>query len=79
MVTFITFTAFQDSYLLRKPVGAKGLGGFDKIGTDEEAEPLTLKNLMSYDEMQVSALVGIAGPCLFFNAGARESELCCFI
>ena len=46
-------------------------GGFETIGTNRERDPITLKNLMSYDEMLFSALVMVSTPTLFINNGNR--------
>ena len=63
----------QDTAMLRDSTG-KG-GNFDIIGTDFERKPLVLEEYMSYDEMQISALVGLSGPTIFINSGSRTSKL----
>lgn len=66
-----TFIDKDDSYLLRN--GKRDSGGFEDIGTDKELKPLVLKNYLSYDEMQISALIGVSGPTYFINNGARDN------
>lgn len=54
--------------------GRRGDGNFETIGKDgHELPPLTLENYISYDEMLVSALVGLSGPTVFINDGGRYS------
>jgi hypothetical protein len=50
------------------------LGGFARVGTNAEAEPLTLAKTLSYDEMALSALLSVATPTLFINRGARGNQ-----
>jgi len=68
-LVFITDT---DTYMLRD--GTEGSGGFEQIGTDHERSPLLLDDLMSYDEMQLSALCGISMPTHFINKGDRHNK-----
>lgn len=56
-------------YLLK--TGESGCGGFDSIGTSEETAPLLLQEYLSYDEMQMSALVAASCPSVFINNGGR--------
>jgi len=78
----LTFYTEHDSYLLRdgKTKGAGsidyfGIGGgnlhFEAVGTDKEIAPLVLKDYLSYDEMQISALIGVSVPTYFINDGDR--------
>ena len=53
-----TFFQKYDKYLLRN--GVQGNGGFEKIGTSHEVEPLYLKDYLSYDEIKVSALLSVS-------------------
>ena len=48
--------------------------GFSLVGTAEEEEPLTLARTLSYDEMALSALLSVATPTLFINAGDRGNQ-----
>ncbi len=68
----LAFLNATDSYLLRD--GSRGDGGFEAIGTADEREPLTLRDLLSYDEMAISALLGVSVPTPFINSGARTNR-----
>lgn len=68
----LMFMTAQDTYLLRN--GKKGNGGFEYIGTSRENEPLTLKNYISYDEMELAALIGVSVPTYFINNGNRYNQ-----
>jgi hypothetical protein len=68
----LAFLGAGDSYLLRD--GTRGSGGFDAIGTPEERSPLLLDDLLSYDEMALSALLGVSVPTHFINAGSRGNR-----
>ena len=63
----------QDAYLLQD--GSSGCGGFDQIGSAAERAPLTLDRFLSYDDMQIAALIGLSGPTFFINNGSRGSLL----
>ena len=67
----LAFLTGSDSYLLRD--GRQGSGGFDRIGTVDEGPPLTLSQLQSYDEMALSALMGLSVPTHFINSGGRRN------
>lgn len=47
--------------------------GFDIVGSQEEIDPLQLKDLLSYDEMQLSALFGVSSSTFFINNGERDN------
>jgi hypothetical protein len=49
-------------------------GGFEEIGMEEQQAPLLLEDYLSYDEMQLSALISVAVPTLFVNSGGRDSK-----
>ena len=66
----------QDAYKLK--TGAEGNGGFELIGSDKEISPLLLRDLLSYDEMQISALIGVSTRTFFINDGSRESLIYSF-
>lgn len=68
----LTFYNLSDSYLLR--TGERGFGGFELVGTDSERSPLNLENTLSYDEMAVSALLGVSVPTFFINRGDRQNR-----
>ena len=65
----LAFLTASDAYRLR--TGERGAGGFDAIGTQAEAPPLLLEQLLSYDEMQLSALLGVSVRTRFINRGDR--------
>gem|GEM_PF-1001687 len=65
----LTFYLSSDNYLLKG--GGSGIGGFEAIGTESEKSPLLLENYLSYDEMQISALLGVSTPTYFINNGNR--------
>jgi hypothetical protein len=68
----LTFYLEDDSYLLRD--GQRGKGDFEYIGTARERMPLILRNYLSYDEMQASALLGMSTPTYFINNGTRNNQ-----
>ena len=68
----LTFMGSEDYHLL--PDGTKSQGGFDLIGSEQERPPYCLKNLLSYDEMGISALLGLSIPTHFINRGDRQNE-----
>jgi len=49
-------------------------GGFEGIGGDEQQAPFLLDDYLSYDEMQLSALISVVVPTLFVNSGSRDSK-----
>jgi hypothetical protein len=51
-----------------------GTQGFEKIGKNDEKKPLLLNNYLSYDEMQISALLGVSVPTYFINIGDRDNN-----
>jgi uncharacterized SAM-binding protein YcdF (DUF218 family) len=68
----LVFMNGSDNFLL--PTGESGAGrGFDKVGTDAETAPLLLQDYMSYDEMQLAALLAASTPTHFINAGGRNN------
>ncbi len=68
----LMFMTDKDQYILRN--GAKGFGGFEALGTAQEKAPLVLKDYISYDEMQVAALLGVSVPTYFINDGDRNNQ-----
>lgn len=68
----LMFMTGADTYLLRN--GAQGNDGFEAIGTTEEKSPLRLADYLSYDEMQIAALLGVVTPTYFINNGARMNS-----
>ena len=49
-------------------------GGFDFIGTDQEEKKLKLEDYISYDEMCISALLGVSCLISFINSGSRDNR-----
>ncbi len=69
----LAFLLPSDSYLLRDGQ-TRGNGQFETIGTETEKAPLTLNEYLSYDEMQLSAFLGVSTPTHFINNGARNNR-----
>jgi hypothetical protein len=72
----LTYIGAHDWYLLKDGTrraysGEKTDTDFDPIGTDQETYPLLLQDYISYDEMQIAALLGISVPTMFINKGNR--------
>lgn len=67
----IVFYLENDTSLLKD--GTRVAGGFESIGSNGEKDPLTLKNYLSYDEMQISAYLGLSTPTHFINNGSRHN------
>lgn len=68
----VVFYTRQDLFLLSD--GTDGVGQFDLIGTEEEISPFHLSKLISYDEMQISALLSMSVPTDFINSGSRGNR-----
>ena len=68
----LMFITNLDSFILRN--GDRGRGGFELIGTEKEIAPLILIDYLSYDEMQIAALIGVSTPTYFINNGARNNK-----
>ena len=49
--------------------------GFEAIGSDHEQAPLLLADYLSYDEIQLSALISVAVPTLFVNVAGSQPKL----
>jgi hypothetical protein len=63
---------FYTSYDITTTRSGRNLEGKDwkLIGTDSEGA-LSLERYLSYDEMQISALIGVSSPTFFINNGNR--------
>src|SRR5258708_32382739 len=59
-------------YLLQD--GTQVRGEFEAIGTDTEKAPLLLSDYLSYDEMQIAALIGVSAPTYFINKGDSYNQ-----
>ena len=68
----LMFITTADQFLLRDGK-THGHGNFEIIGTNLEEWPLILDNYLSYDEMQIAALLGISTPTYFINNGDRDN------
>ena len=68
----LMFMTGSDAYLLRDGK-TSGSGKFETIGTSKERAPLLLQDYLSYDEMQLAALIGVSSPTLFINNGDRSN------
>jgi len=69
----LAFLTKEDHYLLRDGK-SKGSGGFERIGTNHEKYPLIFKDYISYEEMQLGALIGVSVPTYFINDGDRYNR-----
>lgn len=67
----VYFFGGSDSYRLMD--GSRGHGGFEQIGSDEEQSPLLLQNVLSYDEIKLSALLYVSTHSEFINNGSRSN------
>ena len=75
----LTFYSAFDITKLRNGKDGLDLGleadAFEKIGKDgEEVSPLVLEEYISYDEMLISALLGVSSPTHFINDGSRTNN-----
>lgn len=66
-----SFIARNDKYLLLG--GERGASGFETVGTAEEKAPLVLANLLSYDDIKLSALLSVSSHTIFINEGERAN------
>jgi hypothetical protein len=69
----LVFCGPNDSYKLRSK-NKNTSGCFDNIGTVCEVAPLVLRDYLSYEEMEISALLGVAVPTFFINDGNRYNK-----
>ena len=70
----LAFLDADDQFALA--TGERGVGKdlFPRIGTSSERAPLVLKDYLSYDEMEVAALLGVAVPTFLISDGARGNR-----
>tara|TARA_R110002110_G_scaffold415609_1_gene651418 strand:+ start:219 stop:1724 length:1506 start_codon:yes stop_codon:yes gene_type:complete len=66
------FMGESDYYQLQD--GQTGMGHFDSIGQPQEEAPFILKDYLSYDEMQIAALITVATPSFFVNKGHKTNK-----
>lgn len=64
------FGAHEQSLLRNKSTPPEAAWAL--VGTDQEAE-VRLRKYLSYDEMLISALLGVSGPTFFINNGNRNN------
>lgn len=69
----LMFMTAGDQHLLRDGWTAN-YGGFDEIGTSKEEAPYIMSEYLSYDEMAVSAVLGVSVPTHFINNGNRKNR-----
>ncbi len=70
----LAFLGRDDYYLLRDGQTQGDGGNFEAIGTENEQAPLILRDYLSYDEMPISALLGVVVPTHFINSGSRVNK-----
>ena len=68
----LVFFNGNDTWMLKD--NQKGYMGFDDIGKDTEQPPLVIEDLQSYDEMAISALLGVSVYTPFINEGGRGNR-----
>jgi len=70
----LLFMLHSDMYLLQSGAsGENGASKFDAIGSSKERAPFVMEDYMSYDEMELSALMGVSVPTFFINSGSRRN------
>ncbi|XP_017469981.1 PREDICTED: uncharacterized protein LOC108361739 isoform X3 [Rhagoletis zephyria] len=67
----VSFFGKNDKYLLLSR--HRGCSGFLDIGTDAEKPPLLLQDVLSYDEIKLSALLSVSSHTEFLNDGNRQN------
>ncbi|KAM8719180.1 hypothetical protein ACLKA7_011829 [Drosophila subpalustris] len=67
----VYFFGGNDVYRLMD--GSTGQEGFERIGSDKEESPLLLQNVLSYDEVKLSALLQVSTHSEFINDGSRSN------
>jgi len=67
----LVFYTGADNYLLKSGKSGADPAGWDAVGTDGEGERLKLSEVMSYDELSISALMAMSTPTHFINKGDR--------
>ncbi|KAH8387451.1 hypothetical protein KR093_007140 [Drosophila rubida] len=66
-----SFFARNDKFLLLS--GERGASGFEPIGSSQEQAPLQLQQVLSYDEVKLSALLSVSSHTEFINEGERTN------
>lgn len=65
------FMCSSDYFVLKDRT--KGRGGFELIGSDKEKN-LHLADYLSYDEMEIAAMIGVSVPTHFINKGDSYNQ-----
>ncbi|XP_017067027.1 uncharacterized protein LOC108105103 [Drosophila eugracilis] len=66
-----SFFARNDKFLLLSR--ETGASGFESVGTLSEKEPLVLADVLSYDDIKMSALLSVSSHTEFINEGERSN------
>ena len=69
----MVFYGPADSYLLMDGK-TQGTGGFEQVGHSSESSKLSFLQLMTYDEMKLSALISVSSQSVFINSGSRHNR-----
>jgi hypothetical protein len=67
----LVFYTSADNYLLKSGQSGADPAGWDAVGSDAEGRVLCLEDVMSYDELCISALMAVSTPTHFINNGNR--------
>ncbi|XP_037936611.1 uncharacterized protein LOC119670427 [Teleopsis dalmanni] len=67
----VSFFGKNDKFLLLNR--ENGCSGFMEVGTDKEKPPLVLSNVLSFDEIKLSALLSVSSHSEFINDGNRKN------
>lgn len=75
----LVFYTEHDVFLLRDGKTTEKTAGlqadpFEEIGSLKQVSPIILDEYISYDEMQLSALLGVSTPTFFINDGNRNNK-----
>jgi len=68
----VMFMQSYDQFMLKQ--GIDGAGGFEEMVHYPLENDFSLQHLLSYDEMQLSALVSMSVPTHFLNQGSRNNH-----
>ncbi|XXQ30864.1 protein of unknown function (DUF4804) [Plasmodiophora brassicae] len=70
----LSFLGPSDRTLLRTEIRPKG-SDWKLVGTAEEKQSsIQMASYLSYDEMAISAMIGVSSPTTFINSGGRYNE-----
>ncbi|XP_072946380.1 uncharacterized protein [Epargyreus clarus] len=68
----VSFMYPEDHYKLLS--GESGEEGWEEVGTQQQQRPLVLENVLSYDELKLSALVAVSGFTECVNEASRHNS-----